>query len=99
MTTSCDIEIRPALRIEKGLVDVNTIEEEEVTFNVLLNKPDSRGKWFKDGKMIYPDQNTILTSERTKYRLTLKSVGLHDAGEISFQCVDVKDSCKLTVKE
>ncbi|CAF4753344.1 unnamed protein product, partial [Rotaria magnacalcarata] len=37
--------------------------------------------------------------ERTKYRLTLKSVGLHDAGEISFQCVDVKDSCKLTVKE
>ena len=45
-----------ALRLERGLKDVNTVEEEEVTFEVELSKADSKGKWFKDGKVIYPDQ-------------------------------------------
>ncbi len=45
-----------ALRIEKGLKDVDTFEEEEVTFEVVLSKSDSRGKWMKDGKILYPDQ-------------------------------------------
>jgi len=45
-----------ALRIEKGLKDIDTFEEEEVTMEVVLSKPDARGKWFKDGKIIYPDQ-------------------------------------------
>jgi hypothetical protein len=42
---------------------------------------------------------TVILTEGNKYRLKLKSVGLTDAGEISFQCGDLKDSCKLTVKE
>jgi hypothetical protein len=45
-----------SLRIEKGLKDVDTIEKEEVNFEVQLTKPDAKGKWFKDGKIIYPDQ-------------------------------------------
>ena len=45
-----------ALRIEKGLKDVDTLEEEEVTFEVTLSKSDARGKWLKDGKVLYPDQ-------------------------------------------
>ncbi|CAF4579023.1 unnamed protein product [Rotaria sp. Silwood1] len=99
MTTSCDVLVRPALRIEQRLKDTDAIEEQEVAFEVHLNKPDTKGKWYKDGKVIYPDQNTILTNDKNKYRLILKSVGLKDTGEISFQCGDVKDSCKLTVKE
>jgi hypothetical protein len=38
------------------LKDVDTFEEEEVTFEVVLSKSDSRGKWMKDGKILYPDQ-------------------------------------------
>jgi len=45
-----------ALRIEKGLKDIDTVEEEEVTLEVTLSKPDPRGKWLKDGKNLYPDQ-------------------------------------------
>lgn len=45
-----------ALRIEKGLKDIDTFEEEDVTIEVVLSKPDARGKWMKDGKMLYPDQ-------------------------------------------
>lgn len=45
-----------ALRIEKGLKDIDTVEEEDITFEVVLSKPDARGKWMKDGKVLYPDQ-------------------------------------------
>jgi hypothetical protein len=49
-----------ALRIEKRLQDIDTIEEEEITLEVVLSKPDARGKWLKDGKILYPDQKYIL---------------------------------------
>ncbi len=41
----------------------------------------------------------MILNEGNKYRLKLKNIGLKDAGEISFQCGDLKDSCKLSVKE
>jgi hypothetical protein len=48
-----------ALRIEKGLKDVDAVEEEEATFEVQLTKSDTKGKWLKDGKIIYPDQKYL----------------------------------------
>jgi hypothetical protein len=45
-----------SLRIEKGLTDIDALEESEVTLEVKLSKPDARGKWIRDGKIIYPDQ-------------------------------------------
>ena len=53
-----------ALRIEKGLKDVDTFEEEDVNIEVVLSKPSARGKWMKDGKILYPDQKY----EREKFR-------------------------------
>jgi hypothetical protein len=38
------------------LKDVDAIEEEDVSFEVQLSKADNKGKWLKDGKIIYPDQ-------------------------------------------
>ncbi|CAF4189098.1 unnamed protein product [Rotaria sp. Silwood2] len=99
MSTACDVGVRPALRIERGLKDVDTVEEEDITLEVVLSKPDSRGKWMKDGKILYPDQKTVMVNEGNICRLKLKSVGLKDTGEISFQCGDVRDSCRIVVKE
>ncbi len=45
-----------SLRIEKGLKDIDTFEEEDVALEVVLSKSDARGKWLKDGKILYPDQ-------------------------------------------
>jgi hypothetical protein len=97
------------------LKDIDTIEEEDVTLEVVLSKSDARGKWLKDGKIIYPDQKfekfelkysnkiflfrTAILTEGNIYKLKLKSIGLKDAGDIAFQCGDLKDSCKITVKE
>ena len=50
------IIILAALRIERGLKDIETVEQEDILFEVVLSKPDSRGKWLKDGKILYPDQ-------------------------------------------
>jgi hypothetical protein len=43
--------------------------------------------------------STVILNEGNKYRLKLKNVGLKDNGDISFQCGDLKDNCKITVKE
>ncbi|CAF4398909.1 unnamed protein product, partial [Adineta steineri] len=99
MSTHCDVSIKPALRIEKGLKDIDALEEEDLTLEVTLSKPDPRGKWMRDGKVMYPDQKTVILTEGNVYKLKLKSVGLKDAGEISFQCGDLKESCKISVKE
>ncbi len=42
---------------------------------------------------------TAILTEGNIYKLKLKSIGLKDAGDIAFQCGDLKDSCKITVKE
>ena len=42
---------------------------------------------------------TLILTEGNIYRLKLKSLSMKDGGDISFQCGDVKDSCKITVKE
>ena len=47
----------------------------------------------------FPAHRTVILNEGNTYRLKLKSLSLKDAGDISFQCGDVKDSCKVTVKE
>ncbi|CAF4156732.1 unnamed protein product, partial [Adineta steineri] len=99
MSTHCDVSIKPALRIEKGLKDIDALEEEDLTLEVTLSKPDPRGKWMRDGKVMYPDQKTVILTEGNVYKLKLKSVGLKDAGEVSFQCGDLKESCKISVKE
>ncbi len=62
-----------------------------------------KSKWWKfcfDCKKKFLDHfSTTILQDGNKYRLKLKNIGLKDAGEISFQCGDLKDSCKLTVKE
>jgi len=42
---------------------------------------------------------TVILNEGSTYKLKLKNIGLKDAGDISFQCGDLRDSCKITVKE
>ncbi|CAF3955598.1 unnamed protein product, partial [Adineta steineri] len=41
----------------------------------------------------------VILNEGNVYKLKLKSIGLKDAGEIAFQCGDLKDRCKIFVKE
>lgn len=55
-STLSTFDLLAALRIEKGLKDIDALEEQEVTLEVALSKPDPRGKWMKDGKVLYPDQ-------------------------------------------
>ena len=53
--TENELGFLAALSIEKGLKDVDATEEEDVSFEVQLSKANTRGKWLKDGKVIYPD--------------------------------------------
>jgi hypothetical protein len=43
--------------------------------------------------------STLILIDGDTCRLKFKNVGLKDAGDYSFQCGDLKESCKLTVAE
>ena len=51
-----DCSLPAALRIESGLKDADALEEDDLSLEVVLSKSDPRGKWMKDGKVLYPDQ-------------------------------------------
>jgi ABC-type enterochelin transport system ATPase subunit len=42
---------------------------------------------------------TVILNDGNVCRLKLKSVTLKDAGDFTFQCGDLKETCKLTIKE
>jgi hypothetical protein len=48
---------------------------------------------------VYFSFRTVILVEGNTHKLKIKDINLKDAGEISFQCADVKDSCKISVKE
>ena len=45
------------------LKDVTIPEEQSVTLECELSKPDQKVKWFKDGKEIKPDRKRGITSK------------------------------------
>jgi hypothetical protein len=67
---------------------------EKLFIQIKSNKRDS-----SDWNYLFIYFSTVILNEGNKYRLKLKNVGLKDNGDISFQCGDLKDNCKITVKE
>ncbi|CAF1322095.1 unnamed protein product [Adineta steineri] len=102
MSTPWDVSMKRMIIIcflIEGFQDIDPLEEKDVPLEVTLSKSDPRGKWVKDGKVLCLDQKTVILNEGNGYELKLKSIGLKDAREIAFQCSDLKDSCKIFVKE
>ena len=62
-----------------------------IQINGIINSLESSNAYFPF--------RTVILVEGNVHKLKMKEIGLKDAGEISFQCADVKDSCKMAVKE
>jgi len=97
MTTHCDVTVRPPLSIARGLKDIEAAEGDEVTFEVQLSKPNSQGRWLRDGKVVSQDKNTALFVDKSIYRLKLRDLTLKDKCVITFECGDLKETSNLNV--
>ena len=82
------------------LKDVTVSEEESVTLECELSKPDQKVKWFKDGKEIKSDKKRgiVLKVDGTKHTLTIPKALKDDTAEYSVKCEDQESKGKLMVE-
>ncbi|CAB3240106.1 unnamed protein product [Arctia plantaginis] len=97
-----DILMRPEI---EGLKDVTAVPYEETTFiaNIRAN-PIAEVKWSKDGYTIQPTSNYEIIEDKAneKYQLTIKSIGVDDAGVYAVTAKnkigEASQQAKLTVR-
>ncbi len=82
------------------LKDQTVPEEESVTLECELSKPDQPVKWFKDGKEIKPHKKRGIIPKvvGTKHSLTIPKALKDDTAEYSVKCGDEETKGKLTVE-
>ena len=82
------------------LKDLTVPEEESVTLECELSKPDQKVKWLKDGKEIKPDRKKGITtkSEGRRHSLTIPRCVSDDSAEYTAKCGDQETKAQLTVE-
>ena len=82
------------------LKDVTVPEEQSVTLECELSKPDQKVKWLKNGKEIKPDRKREIHPkvEGTKHSLTIPKTEKDDTAEYSVKIGDEETKGKLTVE-
>ena len=82
------------------LKDVTVPEEESVTLECELSKPDQKVKWLKNGKEIKPDRKrgVLPKVEGTKHTLTIPKTLKDDTAEYTVKIGDEETKGKLTVE-
>ena len=102
LTVVCKIvlllETKPTFTVH--LKDVTIPEEESVTLECELSKPDQKVKWLKNGKEIKPDKKRGIVPkvESTKHSLTIPKALTDDTAEYSVKCGDEETKGKLNVE-
>ena len=82
------------------LKDVTVPEEQSMTLECELSKPDQPVKWLKNGKEIKPDKKRGIQPkvEGSKLSLTIPKTVLDDTAEYTVKCGDQETKGKLTVE-
>ena len=105
MRCAVSVELRLTLLETKPsftapLKDITVPEEESVTLECELSKPDQKVKWFKDGKEIKPDRKRGILSKTDgrKHSLIIPKTETDDTAQYSVKCGEEETKAKLTVE-
>ena len=80
------------------LEDKEGEEEESVTFNCELSKPDKPVTWMKDGRVLENGDKYQITSDGCEHSMTIQEAELDDATEYTVTCGDHESKASLYVK-
>ena len=82
------------------LKGITITEDESVTLECELSKPDQKVKWFKNGKEIKPDKKRGILSKTDgrKHSLIIPKTEMGDAAEYSVKCGEEETEAKLIVE-
>ena len=100
MSLLCVALVETVVTITVPLKDVTVPEEESVTLECELSKPDQKVKWFKNGKEIKPDKKRgiIPKVEGNKHSLHIPKSLTDDTADYSLKFDDQETKAKLTVE-
>ncbi len=82
------------------LKDLAVPEEESVTLECELSKPDQKVKWLKDGKEVKPDRKKGITTKTDgrRHSPTIPKASLEDAAEYTVKCGEQESKSKVDVQ-
>ncbi len=82
------------------LTDVTVKEEETVTLQCELSKPNQKVKWFKNGKEIKPDKKRGIEPkvDGVKHILNIPKSLVDDTAEYTVKIADQETKGKVTVE-
>ena len=79
------------------LTDLEIAENEDASFQVLLNVETGHVQWLKDGEPIKESDRIRFVSEGAWRRLIIKNVSVHDDGEYTCAFGDIECTAELNV--
>lgn len=79
------------------LKNEQVVEDNSVSFTCQLSKPDQPVQWLKNGSPIKQSTKYKISSDGSKYTLTLQKATIPDAGEYKIKLGNLESSAKLTV--
>ena len=92
------LETKPSFTIP--LKDITVPDEQSVTLECELSKPDQKVKWLKDGKEIKPDKKRGILSKTDgrRHSLIIPKTETDDTAQYSVKCGEEETKAKLTVE-
>ncbi len=92
------VESKPTFT--QPLKDQTVPEDESVTLECELSKPDQKVTWQKDGKEVKPDRKRGITqkSDGRRHSLTIPKALMDDAAQYTARCGDQESKAKLEVQ-
>ena len=80
------------------LKDTTVTENESVTLECELSKPDKKVKWYKNGKLFKPVKGVDVTAKGTVHKLTIPKSTVEDGAEYTVKFGDQSTSGTLKVE-
>ncbi|KAK2085867.1 hypothetical protein P7K49_035292 [Saguinus oedipus] len=100
LTVSAILSAVPrVVKFTSGLSAVVAEEGREATFQCVVSPSDVAVVWFRDGAMLQPSEKFAISQSGASHSLTISSLVLEDAGQITAQAEGASSSAALRVRE
>ncbi|XP_045659965.1 obscurin isoform X26 [Ursus americanus] len=87
------------VKFTSGLNTVVAEEGREATFQCVVSPGDAAVTWFRDGALLQPSEKFLISQSGAGHSLTICSLTLEDAGQITAEAESVQSSAALRVRE
>uniref|UniRef100_A0A2K6ULY4 Obscurin n=1 Tax=Saimiri boliviensis boliviensis TaxID=39432 RepID=A0A2K6ULY4_SAIBB len=93
------VSVPRVAKFTSGLSAVVAEEGREATFQCVVSPSDVAVVWFRDGALLQPSEKFAISQSGASHSLTIASLALEDAGQITVEAEGASSSAALRVRE